>query len=171
MRLTAALLAVLLLSACASAPPITTPEWDSVPPHVVEALCRRLRMDAVATGELTIVRVTQPLATPDLLTALGLVSPRGSESNEPAPVVQRAIPIATTPASCKWNPVDVRDIDRHHDAMLVELSSPIVNPYVPSEAGLFARVSLGGEADAWYWIPVVPTERGWVVRPVSVIVK
>lgn len=162
----------LLFTACASSeqPPLTAPNWDVLPARVVEALCVRLKMDAIATGRTTIVQVTQPLVTPQNLIALaGSTTPRGAKRRAQAAVVNRAIPIELGRGSCAWQPIDVRDIDRHSDAMLVELSAPILHPYNAKEAGVIARVSLGNEHQSLYWISMVPHGDNWAIRFVSVL--
>ncbi len=163
MKLTA-VLALLLLTACASAPqpagPLA-PEWEAVPAGIADALCLRLKMDAIATGAVTIVQTTQPLATPLTLGALGnITKKRGKPSN--APIVNRVIPIVLTSAgSCTWTAIDVSAIPRHADEMVVELSAPVPNPYATGDAGIFARVSLAGEHSTWYWLPLVQRGGGW----------
>ena len=162
----AAVLIALLLTACAAKPPADeplAPEWDAVPPGIAEALCLRLRMDAVATGTLAVVNVTQPLATPLSLGALGnLGAQRPRKDGAPqAALVNRAIPVGLAPGACSWVAVDIRDVKKHSDEMLLELSAPLPNPFVAHEAGMFARVSLGGEHANWYWLPLLPAGGGW----------
>lgn len=163
MKLTA-VLTLLLFTACASAPEPTgpfAPEWDVIPAGVAEALCLRLKMDAIATGAVTVVRTTQPLATPLSVGALGnLARKRGKPVN--APIVNRAIPITLTAGgACTWTAIDVSAMKQHQDEMLLELSAPVPNPYAAGEAGLFARVSLAGEHASWYWLPLLPRGNGW----------
>jgi hypothetical protein len=163
---------VLLLGACASKPaaPVVAPQWDVLPARVVEALCVRLKMDAITTGRTTIVKVTQPLITAQSLAALaGSTTPRGAKRRAAAAVINRAIPIELARGSCSWDPIDVRDVDRHPDAMLVELSAPILHPYNSHEAGVIARVSLGNEHQSLYWISMVPRGNDWAIRFVSVL--
>jgi hypothetical protein len=173
LRIVVAAIIVLLTTSCASKPPVTAPDWDAIPAGVVEVLCRRLQMDALATGRLTIVGVTQPLATPQSLAALASTQPRRMR-NDAAPIastVNRAIPITTSGTSCTWQTIDVRAMSRYPDAMIVELSAPLANPFNPREAGLFARVSLGNEHPSWYWIPLTPTGNGWAPGFVLVLFR
>jgi len=142
-----AVLAVLLLTSCASRPKLVPPVWDAVPAHIAEALCTRLKMDAVASGSLLIVNVTQPLA----------------------PAVNRAIPI-NLGTSCDWTGIDARDIRKHRDEMVVELSNPVAD-HQRGEVGLFARVSLGGENPEMYWISLIPRGDQWAVRFVFALSK
>ncbi|HYH10527.1 MAG TPA: hypothetical protein VEK11_26010 [Thermoanaerobaculia bacterium] len=172
MRIAVAL-SLLLLAACASNPPaepITAPQWDTVPPGVAEGLCRRLQSDALATGPVTIVKVTQPLITQEVVVALASSVIHRGRATQPV-VVNRAIPISTTPASCAWIPIDVRDVDRNSDTMVVELSAPMLNPYRAGEAGAFARASLAGQHESWYWIPLVRRGDRWTAGVASVLFK
>jgi len=139
--------ALLLLTACASKPPLVPPQWDTVPGHIAEALCTRLKMDAVASGSLLIVNVTQPLAAGE----------------------NRAIPIALG-TSCEWTGIDARDIRKHRDEMVVELSNPVADRE-RGEVGMLARVTLGGEHPAWYWISLIPYRDQWAVRFVFALSK
>jgi hypothetical protein len=163
LRLTA-VLTLLLFTACASAPPPAgplAPEWDAIPAGVADALCLRLKMDAIATGPVTIVQTTQPLATPLTLGALGNITKKRGKLNN-APVVNRAVPIQlASGGSCTWTAIDLSAIPRHQDEMLVELSAPVPNPFAAGEAGIFARVSLAGEHSSWYWLPLVQVSGGW----------
>jgi hypothetical protein len=152
---------------CASAPPVTAPDWTEMPPSITESLCRRLRMDALATGAVTVVGITQPLATPESVQSLARIGRRRKPLDVSAPV-HRAIPVRTEGGSCRWKTLGALD-PRPADEMIVELSAPIVNPWVNGEAGVFARASLGGEATSWYWIALVPAGRTWAVRFVSVL--
>jgi hypothetical protein len=161
-----------LLTACASVPaaPIVAPQWDAIPARVVDALCRRLQMDAIATGRTAIVKVTQPLANTQSMSALaGSTTPRGAKRRANAAVVNRAIPIELGRGPCTWEPIDVRDADKLTDAMLVELSAPLLHPFNTHEAGVLARVSLADQHQSLYWISMVPRGDQWAVRFVSVL--
>lgn len=166
-----AFLCLLLLAGCAPAPaPIVAPQWDALPARIVEALCVRLKSDAITTGRTNIVKVTQPLVTmQNLATLAGSTTPRGAKRRAAAAVTNRAIPIELGRGSCAWSPIDVRDVDKHSDAMLVELSAPLLHPYNAKEAGVLARVSLGNEHQSLYWISMVPRGDQWAVRFVSVL--
>lgn len=157
---------IVLLTACSSTPPPAgplAPEWDMIPAGIAEALCVRLKIDAIATGRLAVVNVTQPLATPLSLGALSQLRPQHPRKDGAAEraLINRAVPVELRPGSCTWIPVDIREVSRHSDEMLLELSAPLPNPWVAHEAGLFARVTLGGEHPNWYWLPLVPAGAGW----------
>jgi hypothetical protein len=178
------LLAVALLMAlsCTSAPvpDVLAPDWSVIPPGLTEALCMRLRMDAIATGNVTIVKTTQPLATPHTVAALANIAKRRRKTRAMADagnaaIVNRVIPVSLPTGTCSWTPIEVRDMARHADEMIVELSAPLPNPYEKGEAGVFARVSLAGENASWYWLPLVPqvTPEGttWATgMPISLVI-
>jgi hypothetical protein len=169
---------------CSSAPvpDVLAPDWNVIPPGLTEALCMRLRMDAIATGNVTIVKTTQPLATSQTVAALANIAKRRRKtramaSSGNAALVNRVIPVSlpTGTGSCAWTPIEVRDMSKHSDEMIVEVSSPLPNPYEAGEAGVFARVSLAGENASWYWVPLMPqvTPEGttWAVgMPISLVI-
>jgi len=128
----------------------------------------RLQHDAFATGSVTIVRVTQPLATPESVAAVQHVTKHGSRV-KPQPISNRAIPVLLGRGTCSWTPIDVRDMPAHADEMIVELSAPLANPFKAREAGMFARVSLSGEHQSWYWIPLVRRGENWASGFISVL--
>lgn len=140
--------------------PAALPEWESIPPLIPTALCQRLQMDGIGTNGavVPIVKITQPIASGQLLAALG--KPRRA-----VPVVHRALPV-TLPAgnasACVWKPIDALDPDRQFDQMVVELSAPVANPANPA-AGIVARVTLGGTNPSWYWIELQPRAGGWSI--------
>jgi hypothetical protein len=151
------------------------PDWSVIPPTLTEALCLRLRMDAMATGNVTIVTTTQPLATPHTVAALANIAKRRRKqralASPNAAIVNRVIPVSLPAGTCSWTPIEVRDMARHSDEMIVELSAPLPNPYEEGEAGVFARVSLGGENASWYWVPLVAQGTTWAAgMPVSLVI-
>lgn len=118
-------------------------------------------MDGVGTigSDVFIVKITQPVASPQVLALLG--KPRRMVR-----IVHRAIPIqtiATGTGACAWKPIDALDPARQFDAMVVELSAPVPNPAAKLSAGLVARISLGGTHPNWYWIELVAVGGGWTV--------
>jgi hypothetical protein len=170
---------IVLLTACATKPKPQlphAPEWDAIPAGVLGALCQRLQMDTVASGApLTIIRTTQPLATERSLMALGEAAgtrPNKTRLAEALPAGQRSLPLnipAMTSGACIWNAADSVNPRMQSDRMVVELSAPLPNPFVRNAAGMFARVSLGGENPAWYWIGLVPRGTGWTMGPIIVL--
>lgn len=171
------LLVSLLLAGCATpgAPPIEPPPWPAIPPGVLDAFCSRLQMDAIATGSpLAIVRTTSSLATPQSMSALALTA-TGRVTNrrvgQSAAEMNRAIPIITEGSACQWKPFAAEHLHNVRDEMVVELSAPGLNPYSAREGGLFARVSVGGQAASWYWLSLYPRGERWVVGGVFVLVQ
>ncbi|HEX8408626.1 MAG TPA: hypothetical protein VF883_07170 [Thermoanaerobaculia bacterium] len=165
-----------LLAACSSAPkppPLTAPAWDAVPAAVLDALCTRLRMDAIATGApLAIVSTTRPIATQQSLSALVyLMRGRPIAERVASAVVDgnRSIPVTTEGSSCAWRAVPAAQLPRLRDEMVIELSAPALHPLAPREAGLFARATVGGEHASWYWVTLVPHGDRWGVAGVSVL--
>jgi hypothetical protein len=147
------------------------PQWDMIPAGVVEAVCQRLQRDAIATGPLTIVKTTQALVTAESVAAIAAATPGTPGRPMGGQIVQRTIPLQFAESACSWRQVDSR-LSQRSDEMVVELSSPFTNPYLPTEAGLFARVVLGTEHQSWYWVSLVPRgSNQWAVRSVSVLPK
>jgi hypothetical protein len=171
------LVIVLFLVSCATQPatPVQSPDWTSVPPAVLDALCARLQMDAIATGApLALVSTTRALATPQSLGALALMA-RGRVKNthaaKSAMELNRALPITSEGATCAWRPIAVSQLGRAHDEMVVEISAPSLHPYAPKTGGLLARVTVGGQGASWYWITLFPANGRWAVGPVYVLVQ
>lgn len=164
------------LSSCATTASTLhpSPEWDTVPASIVQALCNRLRDDGVAgSGDLAIVRTTQPLVTTGAIRALA-DSPRAANPVRIAEEIsarQKTIPLLVPTSGCTWKPIDYLDPQRHGDIMVVELSSPFAHPFAMRAAGLFARVSLGGRHANWYWIPLMRAGDDWSlgrIHPIGV---
>ena len=167
---------LLFLASCASQPKpqLAAPAWDAVPPPVLDALCGRLRMDAIATGSpLAIVSTTRPLGTQASMSALSITARGRVKGNRIAPAAleaNREMPLQVEGTSCTWRSVPAAQLDRYRDEMMVELSAPFLNPFAPRSAGLFARVTVGGEGASWYWISLVPYGDQWAVGQVIVLV-
>ncbi len=168
---------VLFLAACATQPrpQLTAPDWTAVPPGVLDGLCARLQMDAIATGApLAIVSTTRPLATPQSLNALAILAPgrvSGQLVTRSVADLNRELPVTTEGASCGWRAIAAAQLAAHHDELMVELSAPAINPFAPKSGGMFARASVGGQGTSWYWITLVPRNGRWAVGPVYVLVQ
>jgi hypothetical protein len=151
-------LPVALLMSCASAsvePPV--PEWPAVPAAVMNTLCERLRIDAVAhEGDLAIVKTTQPIVSAGAIAGLARRNMKSGnlvQLAEDLSASQKTLPLLIPRNGCAWKPIDYFDAKKQGDMMVVELSSPMRNPFARGEAGMFARVTLGGTMATWYWIP------------------
>jgi hypothetical protein len=165
---------VAMLGGCYSASdqPLAAPDWDTVPAGVLNALCQRLKMDGtVGAGDVVVLNKTQPIASTHALAVLG-----SNEANKPT--IERAsqalqfglktLAVEVDP-TCGWTAADAVDLRRHSDVVIVEISAPVANPYVPPQAGIFARVSVGGDNASWYWISLVPIGGGWAVGTVTTV--
>lgn len=169
------LVALVFLSCAEPAPPPVAPDWTALPVGVVDALCARLQMDAIATGApLTVVSTTRPLATPQSLHTLTLTA-RGRTTSvgasEAVALMNRSLPVITEGSACPWRPIAASQLAQHQDEMVLELSAPALHPFSPREAGLFARVTVGGQGASWYWIHLAPSPVGWRIASVSVLVQ
>lgn len=168
---------IMVVAACASKPkppPLSAPQWDAIPAGVLDVFCSRLRMDAIAGGApLAIVTTTRPLATAEAISALGR-NGRGRTRVQAAAAMDegnRRIAVTTAGSSCAWRPVEESQTERVRDEMLIELSAPLIHPFLPKQAGLFGRATVGGEGASWYWISLIPYGEGWRVVSVSVLVQ
>jgi len=150
--------AAALQIACArmSPPPLTAPP-DEVPRTALDAICTKVRGEGI-TGEIDFVRTTEPLITRDAMIALA-ESGFYAGKTDPAQVADSLaartlkLPVTLGSGGCDFRPVDAATQARH-DTMLLQVSAPIINPFVRGAAGLFARLSLGNEAAQWYWVPI-----------------
>jgi len=132
----------------------------------MDTFCLRLRAEALASGPVTVVNTTQNFANTRALAALAGPMPRKfdpARAQEALRGAQRTIPIMLHQGECEWIAVDAANAYRRADQMVVELSSPMANPFLKNQAGLFVRVSLAGEHPALYWVSLLPQGSGWAV--------
>lgn len=169
MRLFAAALCLSVV-ACASSsapPPPAVPDWTSIPSLVVQALCHRLKDDAVATGTVAMVTTTQPIATQATMGALQQAyfkKAPGDRVTAALATSHAPMPIEIAGSGCALQGVERLDPSSQADMMVIELSAPLPNPYLRNESGVLARLSLGGEAPTWYWIPLRFQQGAWAVE-------
>jgi hypothetical protein len=158
-----------MLSCASHQPPPKAPEWTSVPPAVLDAMCGRLKHEAMASADapVTIVATTQPLVSGGSLRSLAHLYGKDAEVSSLAQLINsvlQPLPLDIKDThSCSWVSVKKLDPDAHHDMMVVELSSPFINPFTRGESGLFARLSLGGHDSQWYWIPLAERNGVWAI--------
>jgi len=154
---------------CATQPkgPPASPEWDAIPLGVIDTFCLRLKSEGLAEGApVAVVSTTQPIASMSSLAALAGPQPRRANAQEAAAALQasqKSIPLILGGGGCSWIAVDSKRAYQRADQMIVELSAPMANPFERGQAGIFVRVSLGGEHGQWYWISLLPRAGGWVV--------
>ncbi|HEV3484836.1 MAG TPA: hypothetical protein VG106_05470 [Vicinamibacterales bacterium] len=167
MRAPAALVLLFTISCASSPPPLVAPEWNAIPLGVVDALCLRLKAEGLASGaRVTVVNTTQPIATARTIAALSGPAPRkvsGEQVTTALRGAQKTIPLTLGGGACAWRAIDAAAIGKHVDEMVVEMSAPLANPFHPGAAGVFVRVSLGGEHASWYWVSLIPQQGGWSV--------
>ena len=164
--------ALLLLAACAStAPPATPPDWNEVPASILNAFCARARDEGLSRdSQILVVKTTQPIVTALSLRALGEAFFKVGDTVMLAEFLNtklKALPLTVTEGgTCNWLPIERVDRARHHERITLELSAPFINPFVRGESGLFARMSVGGQAPQWYWIPVAERGGQWAIGKV-----
>ena len=147
--------ALLLLAACAHNPPPPPPTPPPmVPRAAVDAMCSRVHSEGIDT-ELRAVTRSQPLITPQAVAALGSAMFFSGHANQQI-TAAISVPVETT-GSCVKRAIESVGA-AESDMMVVEFSSPFVNPFARGQLGVLARLSLGGEAATWYWVPL--GERG-----------
>lgn len=162
-------------SASAAAPP-PLPPWTSIPPTVVQAVCSKLQSEGLS-GRINVVTTTEPIITRESL--LGLAAAADQQSKNDPTQLAAAISAATSklPVSVEvaTETCDLHAIATAHDSrddeLLLQLSAPFVNPFVRRSTGILARLSLGGEAPQWYWIPLGTKNGTWLTSlPMSLAV-
>ncbi|MDP9362464.1 MAG: hypothetical protein M3P29_13565 [Acidobacteriota bacterium] len=170
--------ALFFLVACASAkapPPPKLPQWTAVPVEVLDSFCANFRDEGISMSTtINVVKKAQKmLITPASMQALsdsffyhGPTDPAKAASAATAVAEELPIPM---PSACAWRPVEPKSGARYTDTMTLELSPPFVNPFSRNSAGLFARISLGGEAPTWYWLPLVPRGETWTAGRMTVL--
>lgn len=167
----------LLFASCATTkkPPMKAPEWTSIPPLVTEALCARAHSEAIpADAPIAVIKTTQPLITTRAITSLAHAY--WKQTNISVQVADQIgstvpqLPITITPTgSCLFEPMEAADKRRDSDRLLLQLSSPFVNPFARNEAGLFARLSLGDREPSWYWVPLAERNGNWLIGTVLLL--
>jgi hypothetical protein len=158
-------------------PPATVPQWEAVPAVVVQAMCIKLHTEGMS-GPVTVVSSTEPLITRESLMGLGEIADQADSKKDPSLLATSIaagspkLPVTVeVPEGCEFHAVaSVKEV--RGDEMVLQISSPLVNPYEKVSAGLFARLSLGGENPQWYWVPLAKTKEGkWVAgTPLSIAV-
>jgi hypothetical protein len=120
-------------------------------------------------GAVRVVTTTEPLITRESLLGLAEaadVKPRKDPqelAEAMAEAAPKELPIEIQPAEgCDMQPAaSIRELKG--DEMVLQFSAPFVNPFVRggAESGVFARLSLAGEAPQWYWVPLKVKDGKW----------
>jgi len=156
----------LLLAACASAPPKPTlpPAWTQMPAAVLDTICAKLQEEGITIDNLAIAKTTQPIVTAASLRSVAHQYGKDADTSALAQIYTTAIqpmPLALNESRCAWKPIAKLDPIRDHDQLVVEISAPIPNPFARNEAGILARMTLGGHDSQWYWIPLGQKNGQW----------
>jgi hypothetical protein len=166
--------ATILATSCASsdAPPFAPPPWTDLPPTIAEAVCLRARGEAIShDSPIAAINVTQPgivngSSIYSLSHAFGMgvsnpvqLADTLRSATAPMPVLFPMMGMG----SCTFRPIEAADQQRVTDVMLLQLSSPILNPFVKKEAGVLARLSLGNRNAMWYWVPLAERKEKWLI--------
>ncbi len=164
----AAATALLLLAACASPPPATAPDWQQLPPLISEAICGRLRAEAISTSNpILIVKTTEPIITGPSVRSVAHLYFKDTEASTLAAALSTGEPMPVLlGSSCAWEPIERLNARKHADRLVLQLSKPFVNPFARSEAGVLARLSIGGHDAQWYWIPLAQRKGRWLIGTV-----
>ena len=166
-RFLATLGMTLLLAACASKPVMPPKPVTVLPSAALDMLCARLHAEGM-TSEVRIVKETQAIVTPASLSALAEAS-FSTASVKPdaiqAIINTPLVPIEQPAQSCFARFVTPAEAKRATDVMLVQFSSPFPNPFARGQMGSLVRLSLGGEASIWYWIPLLNRDDRWLAGP------
>ena len=160
-----AALGMTFLLACASSPQQTPAKpITQLPPAALDVMCQRLRAEGM-TSEVRVVKETQRIITPASLKALAEAS---YSAKDVKPEVVQAIlltpliPIEKPEKTCISRFITSAEAARANDVMLIQFSSPFANPFARNQSGTLARLSLGGEASTWYWIPLIYRNDQWL---------
>lgn len=166
-RLKPVLTLTLLLTACASAPPMPQKPITALPRGALDIMCTVLHAEGMAS-EVRVVKETQPIVTPASLQSLAEVSFFSGKVHGDAIkaiLMTPLIPVEVPAQTCISRFVTPQEAARANDVMIIRFSSPFVNPFGRGQTGTLARLSLGNEAATWYWIPLVYRNDRWLAAP------
>jgi len=166
LAVTVALAALTGCASSSSGPVVQPPAWTQLPGVLLDSLCSTLQNEGVSPENLVIVKTTQPLVSGASLRSVAHVYGKDANVGSLANLLNTAtppLPLALSEAHCKWQPIAQLDPVRNHDQMVVELSPPIPNPFQRNEAGVMARMSVGGHDAQWYWIPLGNRNGNWAI--------
>lgn len=168
------LLATIFTTSCASsdATPFAPPPWTDLPMTVAEAVCLRARGEAIShDAPIAAINITQP-GIVNGSSIYSLAHAFGASVSNPVQLADSlrsattSMPVTFPMAgmgSCTFRPIEPADQHRVTDVMLLQLSSPIANPFTKKEAGVLARLSLGNRNAMWYWVPLAERKGRWLI--------
>lgn len=167
-------LAAILTTSCASSDktPFTPPAWTDLPATIAEAVCLRARGEAISQdAPIAAINVTQP-GIVNGSSVHSLSHAYGTSVSNPVQLADvlrsstTSVPVIFPMmgmGSCTFRPIEPADQRRVTDVMLLQLSSPILNPFQKKEAGVLARLSLGNRNAMWYWVPLGQRKGQWLI--------
>ena len=157
--------------ACAGSTGLTT--GSTIPEMVFPALCNTfMDQESIEPGEpIAVVNTTRPVYsmlglhfayTDDEITpSEGEIDLKREESYRSSFEPER-IDVPPT-GKCQWYEVESLKSSDISEALVLELSEILLNPYAQrAQQGLFARFSYGGGTGAgWYWVALEQRQSGW----------
>lgn len=159
---------MLLFVSCASSAPKMPPKpMTQLPSSALEMMCTVFKAEGM-TSDLRVVKETQSIITPTALQALAQASmTRTQPKREAMEALLTApfIPVETTTKACASRFVTSAEAARATDVMILQFSSPGPNPFAKGQSGTFVRMTLGGEAATWYWVPLAYRGDRWIAGP------
>lgn len=162
-------------AAAKTPPPPKLPEWKAVPASVLDSFCANFREEGISSSStINVVKTAQKyLITPLSMQALSDFgfyhgSMDSAKATSAALASSDEIPV-TMPNDCAWRPIEPKSSARYPDTMTLEISPPITNPFSRNSTGLFARLTLGGEASTWYWLPLIPRGEIWIAGKMALL--
>ena len=146
-----------------------------MPAAVLDSFCSNFRDEGISMSTtINVVKTTQsslitPLSMQSLSDSVFYHGPLDSSSASATATASAAEVPITIPQTCAWRGIAPNTATRYTDTMTLEISPPIVNPFVRNAAGLFARIALAGEAPTWYWLPLVPRGETWTAGRLTLL--
>jgi len=169
MKIVLTVAAVVLFLSCRSAPVIAEREpftWNRIPSGVLDAICAAsIRSEGLGTHSIIhVVPRSQSLVSTASLVGLrrvyfvklgkGLATTPQLAASITSELTSIPLDIPAAGRSCDWASLEHFDRARDRDKMILQVSAPFGNPYAKSEWGAFARLTVGGDAPAWFWVPL-----------------
>jgi hypothetical protein len=140
--------------------------WTRIPSGVLDSLCATSIRNEGIGRQTTIHVVPRSQSLVSVASLIGLrrayfVKPGKGLEQTPqmaqtitAELMSIPVDIPQTGHSCAWAILDHFDRARDNDKMILQISTPFANPYSKTEWGAFARLTVGGEAASWFWVPM-----------------
>ena len=169
MKTALTLAALALVLSCRTAAVIAEREpftWTRIPSGVLDAICAgSIRSEGIGTHSIIhVVPRSQSLVSAASLVGLrrayfvklgkGLAGTPQLAATITSELASIPVDVPATGRSCDWATLEHFDRARDGDKMILQVSTPFGNPYAKAEWGAFGRLSLGGDAPVWFWVPL-----------------